>query len=111
MREKQRFQIYRWAHTPKLSFTEFEALIQRDLHAQLGDFGVAAIGPRFKLFPIGTKGFVVKVRVESHANVMRVLKEFKGIRLVHVAGSARLAQKAVLKKLEGTVQTDTLALW
>lgn len=111
MREKQRYQVYKWTHAPKVSFNEFESLIQKDLQNQLGDFGLAAAGPRFRLFPIGTKGFVVKVRIEAHVNVMRALKEIKGIRLIHVAGSARLAQRAIVKKLDGVLPIDTLSIW
>ena len=110
MREKQRFLIYKWKYAPKINFSEFESIMEKDLNRQLGDFGLATCGPRFKLFAISTKGFVVKVRIEAHRLVADILQTFKTFQLVHISGSAGLARKAIGKKFKDVAQGD-LTVW
>ena len=99
MREKQRFLVYRWKKQAKLSGNELEELVYKEVGRLYGDFGQSLCGPRYKLFALGAEGVVIKVRIEATKQILQVVKDFKSLQLVHIAGSATLTKKAVKKKL------------
>lgn len=102
--------VYRWKKTQKMPATELEDLAHKEIQREFGDFGEALCGPRFRVFGLGDSGVVVKVRFEAQKHVLVVFKEFNSLQLVHIAGSAELARKAIRKKLPRVVVSDT-GLW
>ena len=111
MREKQRYLIYKWRKRSKLpSNVELEDLLVKETARLFGDFGASLCGPRFRVFQLGDEGIAVKVRFEAQKHVAHVIRDFKTLHLLHVAGSATLAKKAVAKKMPSVSVNDS-GIW
>ena len=117
MRDKLRFLVFRHRvskdKAKTFSSSQIQDLIQKEIIRLHGDFGLALCGPRLRIyyFGISTNGLVIRVRREAADMISSVMKTFRAFTQIHVAGSTRLAQKAIKRHFpnDSFIPEDLLA--
>ncbi|KAH9261022.1 hypothetical protein BASA81_000726 [Batrachochytrium salamandrivorans] len=109
MREKDRYLLLEWRKKKEgMNFGEVKSLIAREFARAHGEAGVAALGPRFRVFSFASnRGLCIRIRKESRALMTASVKTLRpSLHLVHVAGSATQATRAAKSKFNTTDEGD-----
>lgn len=106
MREKERYLVFEWRRKKKeaLNFGQVQELIAKEFIRQYGELGFALCGPRFRIFQFGENvGICIRLRREAKEIMCACMRTLKAsFQLVHVAGSAAQATRAVKRKYPNT---------
>lgn len=117
MRDKQRYMIY--IRDPSINKStlggggggggvQMERRLNKEIRARFGDLGVASLGTKFRLFQLNDNVLVVRTRVETIHDVAEC--DVGPWTLIHVAGSASLAKKAIKTKAKDAYDRAVVVL-